>query len=95
MSREALITESYDNGSKDEINNLLMEMLHLINNGYYGNKEYLFERMDYLITQGLKHQASKMISSGLKVNNMSFEALQKKALPKRDKYGRFVASRRK
>jgi len=93
-NREKFIAASYDYGSSNKMNNILIEMKYLIDGGYYGNKDYLFSRMNFLILEGFNLQCSSGKPT-ISVNNISLEKLNERSrkLPARNKKGQFVSKR--
>jgi hypothetical protein len=83
-----LISAPFDYGFSDQMNNILVEMSHIMNGGYCGNKDYLFERMKYLINQGLMHKVSALTSHTISVNNKPLEQIRP-----RNRKGQFTSKR--
>jgi len=78
---------------KSKMHDILIEMKLLLNGRYAGNKEYLFERMDYLIDCAFKSNAVKR---KLTINNKTVKDLKKpKAQARCKKTGKFIAKKRK
>lgn len=86
INREKFVTESIV--GSDTMRDILMEMKLLLNGRYAGNKDYLFERMEYLITCGFKLQPKPTFI----VNKKKVSELRK---PKKQlrckKSGKFIA----
>ena len=88
VSRDSLITESFENGSKNNNINIYREIHNMIKGKYAGNKEYLFKRISYLADQGIRHNT-------VSDQKITVERVVAKKLPKRNKKGQFIAARRK
>jgi hypothetical protein len=98
--RENFITENIT--STSAMRDILMEMAILLNGRYAGNKDYLFERMDYLISCALQRQSKTSISksksskSKLTVNKKTVKVLYKSKTPARcKKSGKFIARKKR
>lgn len=95
-NREDFVTEGVTGDSA--MKNILMEMKLLLNGRYAGNKDYLFERMDYLINCAIQHQSRAQVPKKLKltVNKRTVKELQKPVKQARcKKSGRFVAKKKR
>jgi hypothetical protein len=97
FNREKFITEKLSCGSNDKMQNILMEMKLLLAGRYAGNKDYLFERMNYLIECAFKCQNSKQKTTPkLTVNKKTVNDLQKiKKQSRCNRTGRFIARKKK
>jgi len=89
-NRKNLISAPFDYGFSDQMNNILVEMNHIMDGGYYGNKDYLFERMKYLINQGFMHKMSALNTHTISVNNRPLKQLRP-----RNKKGQFISTHRR
>jgi hypothetical protein len=87
-NRKRLVSAPFDYGFSDQMNNILVEMNHIMDGGYYGNKDYLFERMKYLINQGLMLKVTSLTSHTISVNNKPLEQIRP-----RNKKGQFASKR--
>jgi hypothetical protein len=92
LNREKFITKGIVSGSTNKMQDLLMEMKLLLNGRYAGNKDYLFERMHYLIDCSLKLQSKSKFT----VNKKTVKNLKKTKMQKRcKKSGRFIAAKKR
>ena len=97
-NREDFITEGITGASA--LRDILMEMKLLLNGRYAGNKDYLFERMDYLINCTLQSQiktnSRTAKSKKLTVNKKTVKELKKPVKQTRcKKSGKFIAKKKK
>jgi len=97
-NRENFVTESITSDSA--MKNILMEMKLLLNGRYAGNKDYLFERMDYLINSAIENQSKNQKTVKPKptfaVNKKKVADLCKSKMQKRcKKSGRFIAAKKR
>lgn len=93
INREKFITEKVNGGT---MRNILMEMKLLLNGRYAGNKEYLFERMDYLINCAIERQPKNKKNIRLTVNKKPVKELRTpKKLNRCKKSGRFLAKKKR
>jgi len=94
INRENFITGNLSCGTNNEMQNILMEMKLLLAGRYAGNKEYLFERMNYLIECAFKCQNNKQ--KKLTVNKKTIVDLQRvKKQIRCKKTGKFIARKKK
>jgi len=97
INRENFIAGNLSCGTNDEMQNILMEMKLLLAGRYAGNKEYLFERMNYLIECAFECQNNKQKTTPkLTVNKRTIVDLQRvKKQIRCKKTGKFIAKKKK
>jgi len=90
-NRENFITEGITKNSA--LRDIAMEMKLLLNGRYAGNKDYLFERMDYLIDCTIQSQNKPL---KLTVNKKTVKELKRPVKQARcKKSGKFIAKKKK
>jgi len=90
-NRENFITEGITKNSA--LRDIAMEMKLLLNGRYAGNKDYLFERMDYLIDCTIQSQNKPL---KLTVNKKTVKELKRPIKQARcKKSGKFIAKKKK
>lgn len=50
---ETLVQSPYEHGSDDGVENALLAIRHLIEGNYYGSREFLFKRLDFITSSAL------------------------------------------
>jgi len=92
VNKDAVIRANRPGTSIDRMQDILREMKSLLNGGYYGNKEYLFSRLEYLINCAAMQQFTP--TQKRKTVRVTVAARRKK-LPKRNKKGQFASTKRR
>jgi hypothetical protein len=92
VNKDVVIRANRPGTSIDRMQDILREMKALINGGYYGNKEYLFSRLDYLINCAAMQQFN---TTPKRKNVRITVAARRRKLPKRNKKGQFASTKRR
>jgi len=97
INKESFIVKGVTKNSA--MRDILMEMKLLLNGRYAGNKDYLFDRMEYLIDCAFQSQTTTKLSikkSKLTVNRKTVKELKKPVTRARcKKSGKFIARKKR
>jgi hypothetical protein len=100
-----LVKAPYDRGGETDVENALLAIQSLVRGGNYSyNKEFTFNRIDYLVNEGLSALYDQSHQDWLQriqnaIHSVKLQrtptSVKKKAGPSRDKKGRFVKAKKR